>query len=670
MPLFSGILALAAVSLCCAALARRFKLDAGLLALPVIAGASLWLCLWGGVGLLRAGGWAFYLAAAALAAWLAYKRELAGAFRELLTPGFATFVLAAAFFLVVFAATQPMFTQTDEFSLWGSAAKLTKLHDMLHPAAPGNLLARTATPALMLVSYLFQFFGAGFSEWSAYFAVDALLAAAVAAVASLPRASKAGAAVAAACGFLVPYFFSAPSLGGISNIYLSFMGDLPLGFVFGATLCVYFSLRERPVAALALTALLAAFLVLTKDVGLAYGCIAVGLVCADRLFCAPKRRLPRRLKDAALALLTILPGGLAYLGWSRYVAAVTGLGKTTVGSEIHEVTQGQAMAEGVAQLLGLMEPTEKFAQVRNAMLASPFTIPVCLLGGGALALALIWLVLAAAALAAPKGERLRPVCLGVFGTLALGAFLVFHLFLYVYNFRETDAANLQDYIRYIGPYYMGFFLMALGLLARYAAAESRMAKLAGALPAAVLAGFCVLIAWRGLPTAGFWNYPRSVYSVRQDVKQRAEAVNGLLDWSDTVLLISQGDTAIRWNYYGFELNATLARGFGGFGYGHEGDYNWDTTHMNLVPPEAAGEGVPEVYSYQTVADADDLCLFLLDKKYTHILVDASDDYIADVIGPAFGCEGLPDDKPDEPVLLSIQYDGDTVRWTPVEGGAA
>ena len=669
MPLFSGILALLTISLYSAVLARCFKLDAGLLALPVIAGGSVWLCLAGMAGLLKAGGWVFYLAAAALAAWLIFKKELAGTLKELLSPGFMTFLLAAAFFLAVFAATQPMFTQTDEFSLWGSAAKLTKLQDMLHPAAPGNLLARTATPALMLVAYLFQFFGQGFSEWSAYFAIDALLAAAVAAAASLPR-SKSGTAVVAACGFLTPYFFSAPSLGGISNVYLSFMGDLTLGFVFGASLCVYFSLRQRPAAALSLTALLAAFLVLTKDVGLAYGCIVVGLVCADRLLCAPKRKIGCRLKDTLLAALTILPGGLAYLGWSRYVAAVTGLGKTTVGSEIHEVTQGQAMAEGVAQLLGFMEPTEKFAQVRNAMFASPFTIPVCLLGGGALALALIWLVLAAAALAAPKGERLRPVCLGVFGTLALGAFLIFHLFLYVYNFRETDAANLQDYIRYIGPYYMGFFLMALGLLARYAAADLRWAKLAGAVPVGVLAGFCVLIAWRGMPTAGFWNYPHSVYSVRQDVKQRAETVNGLLDWEDTVLLISQGDTAIRWNYYGFELNATLARGFGGFGYGHEGDYNWDTTHMNIVSPEAAGEGVPEVYSYQTVADADDLRLFLLDKKYTHVLVDASDDYIADVIGPAFGCEGLPDDKPDQPVLLAIEYDGDTVRWSRVEGGAA
>lgn len=138
MPLLSGILALLAISLYSAVLARRFKLDAGLLALPVIAGGAVWLCLWGMAGLLKAGGWAFYLAAAALAAWLLFKKELAETLKELLTPGFMVFLAAAALFLAVFAVTQPMFTQTDEFSLWGSAAKLTKLHGMLHPGAPAT----------------------------------------------------------------------------------------------------------------------------------------------------------------------------------------------------------------------------------------------------------------------------------------------------------------------------------------------------------------------------------------------------------------------------------------------------------------------------------------------------------------------------------------------------
>lgn len=672
MTVLSGVLALAAIGLLCAFLARCLELDPGLLALPVIGAAALWLCLGGMAGLLRPAGWLFYLGAAALAVFLAAKRELLPTLRRLLTPGFLVFFLASAFFLALFACTRPMFTQTDEFTLWGSAAKLTKLHDMLHPGAPGNLLARTAMPGMMLVTYLFQFFGQGFSEWSAYFAYDALLAAAVAALASLPRGRWPGTVVLAGCGFLLPYFFSAPTLGGPSGIYLSVMGDLPLGFVFGGMLCLYFSLRGTrfwlPVAMVT-----AGFLTSIKDMGLAYACIAAGLICADRLFCVPQTGLGRRLGRTALAgAAMLLVVGAVYLGWSRYASAVTGIGKTTVGSEIHEVSLGQAMLEGLAQLVGLAEPTEKFSQVRDAMLRSPFTIPVCLLGGGALALAFIWLVLGAAAAAGGGAEKLRPAVLAVFGTLGLLAFLVFHLFLYVYNFREADAARLQDYIRYIGPYYMGFCMMALGLLGRMASPGSRRpaARLAGLVPAGVLAGFCVLIAWRGMPTAGFWNYPQTLYGLRQEVAERAQQVNGRLGWSDTVLLISQGDNATRWNYYGFELNATLARGFGGFGYGHEGDYNWDTTHMNLVDPAQAGEGVPEVYNYQTVAGPEDLKLFLQEKRYTHVLVDQSDAYIAQVIGPAFGCEGLPADRPAQPVLLRVVYEGDEVRWQPAEGGAA
>ena len=137
------------------------------------------------------------------------------------------------------------------------------------------------------------------------------------------------------------------------------------------------------------------------------------------------------------------------------------------------------------------------------MLKSPVSVPVCLLGGGALALAAIFLVLAVVFLAQKKGEeRRRPVVLAVFGTLALVAFLVFHLFLYVFNFKDPEALQLKDYIRYIGPYYLGFFLMALGLLAVavFGGAWAKLARLAGV---GVLAVFCVLIGWRGVPAAGF-----------------------------------------------------------------------------------------------------------------------------------------------------------------------
>ena len=73
-------------------------------------------------------------------------------------------------------------------------------------------------------------------------------------------------------------------------------------------------------------------------------------------------------------------------------------------------------------------------------------------------------------------------------------------------------------------------------------------------------------------------------------------------------------------------------------------------------------------TYTTLASGSSGNAALVSCGSTHVLVDASDDYIASEIGPAFGCPGLPDDKPGEPVLLAIEYRGDTVRWTPVEGG--
>ena len=242
----------------------------------------------------------------------------------------------------------------------------------------------------------------------------------------------------------------------------------------------------------------------------------------------------------------------------------------------------------------------------------------------------------------------------------LVVFLVFHLFLYVFNFQPEEALQLKDYARYIGPYYVGVAFMLLGQLALAAKPQARLVQVG---LAAVL---CILFVWRGMPLAGFWNYPHTIYSVRDDVKSRAEQVNDLLNWEDTVLLISQGDDVTRWNYYGFDLNATLAKGFAGNGYGpqlEEGTDWWMTTHMNLVDPNSQ----QSMYAYSTLCTPEDLKRFLQDMRYDYILVDESDEYIAQVIGPAFGVNDLPDQRTDQVILLRVEYTGDTVRWVRQEG---
>lgn len=671
MVYLSGILALLAVWVLCAFLADRFRLNAALLPLPVLAGVVVWLFVCGLAGLLRLGGALVYLAAAAAFVWLAAKRRLAGAARRLAVPGFAFFAAAGLLFFVLFAATKPMFIAWDEFTFWGAACKATKLGNALHAAAPGNVQAGSYNPGMMLLVYFFQFFGKGFSEWSAFFAYDALFAAALSAVAA-PLSSKrwpTAAVLLAAC-FLLPWFFSAPGVGGISNIYVNAMGDLPLAFVFGGSMCLYISLHRRPAGAVLLAVSLG-LLTLIKDMGLAYSLIVAGLACADWLFAEGWPSFKRLAKTLGLGAALAGPVLALFWAWSNYYAAATGASKVTVGSE-EQVGYFGMLAGGLAQLLGLTERTEKFKTLAGLMAGSVTSVPVCLLGGGAAALAVIFALLAVAFAALP-GRRRRVAQFGALGLLCFGVFLLFHLFLYVYVLSEQEAYQLKDYIRYIGPYYLGWALAAAGLLALAAAegALPRATRLAGL---GFLAGVCLLVGLRGRPAAGFWNMPHTLYDERQDVAARAATVNPLLDWNDTVLLISQGDKAYRWNYYAYELNAHLGRGFGGFGYGpgveKGGTGWWDTTHMNIVNPVDAGEGRPEVYDYQTVCTAEDLRRFLLDRRYTHLLVDTSDGYFAISVAGAFGVTDLPDQRTGQVYLFEIQYEGDTVSWVPVEGGAA
>lgn len=671
MAYLSGILALAAVWVFCAFLADRFRLNAALLPLPVLAGVAVWLCLWGFAGFLRLGGWLVYLAAAGCAVWLAAGGWLVRAARQLAAPGFVFFAAAGAVFFVLFAATKPMFIAWDEFTFWGTACKATKLGNALHAAVPGNVQAGSYNPGMMLLVYFFQFFGKGFSEWSAFFAYDTLFAACISAVAApLDKKRWPTAAVLLAGCFLLPWFFSAPGLGGVSNIYCNVMGDLPLAFVFGGSMCLYISLHRRAAGGVLLAVTLG-FLTLIKDMGLAYALIVAGLACADWLFADGWPGLKRLVKTLGLGAALAGPVLALFLGWSRYYAAATGASKVTVGSE-EQVGYFGMLAQGVGQLLGLTGRTEKFEKLTGLMASSVVTVPVCLLGGGIAALAVIFGLLAVA-WAALAGSRRRVVQFAVLGSACFGVFLLFHLFLYTFVLSEQEAYQLKDYLRYIGPYYLGWALGAVGLLA-LAAEKGVLPRVSRAAGLGLLVGVCLLAGVRGRPAAGFWNMPHTLYDERRDVAARAASVNGLLDWDDTVLLISQGDRAYRWNYYAYELNARLGRGFGGFGYGPDvekgGTGWWDTTHMNLVNPVDAGEGRAEVYEYQTVCTAEDLKRFLLDRRYTHLLVDTSDAYFAISVAGAFGVTDLPAGRTDRVYLFRILYEDGEVRWEPVEGGTA
>lgn len=623
MALLSGLLVLVLVgafSLCAAAMLDR---DPALLPLPTLAAAALVLFAFGCLGLLAPGLW-LVLALLLLGAVYAGVRAGRAALKAAAgSPAFWLFLAGSAFFWVLFAVRQPMFLLWDEFTAWGAAHKLVKVMDALYVAHPYSLTANHTFPGLSLVCYLFAAFSPRFTEWGCFAALDTLLmACAAAAAAQAGRSRWPHAALVFTGGALLPLLFEVLPAGAAGTAYVNSMADMPLGFVFGGALCLYYAApRRRTGLLLALAPL--AFLGLCKDIAFAYGLIAAFVIAVDWLFCAPHRRPGRALLGAAGAfVLAALPVLAAFLGWNRYVAyadtAASAAG--SVGAE--GLSYGAVLLGGVRQLLGIGRE-EKFAELMRLMGQAFLRRRVFLAGSGLAAVLLLALLAAAAALCAKQGARRRaPVA---FAALALcfAALYAFHLILYHYNFSAQEALELKGYERYLAPYYTGWMLALLCLLGQAAAAGRRWG---GAVLGGAVLAVAVLVGWRGIPVAGFWSKADSLYTVRRDVQARAAVMNTCLGWDDRVLVLSQGDDATRWYYYKLELNGTVVNGWS---YDPETDTYGDGDFMNLT--EESGSWL---YTYTTKGGLAELTAHMEKTGCDYLLIDRSDGYLAEELGPA------------------------------------
>ncbi|MGN0983521.1 MAG: hypothetical protein ACI4OI_01650, partial [Gemmiger sp.] len=609
MTYVGGLVVLALVGVFCLALSARIGVDAALLPLPVLSAASVVLLAAGCVNRLPWGLWLCYALLAA-GTCLILVRHGAGVLRRALpSPGFWLFLGAGALFWVIFAVQQPLFTQWDEFTAWGLAPKMVKEMNALYAAEPVNLTAYHTYPGTSLVSYFFQGLSPRFTEWQCLAALDILLMACLAAATALPPGRWPHSILIFAVGALLPYFFSTLPAGTPSVAYANAMADLPMGMLFGGVLCLYFGGREQG-RWLALPAL--ALLTMTKDITFAYGLIAVFVMLVDRLLAVP-RQWPRSLGNAVVLAAPVLG---VFLLWGRYTAAVDpASAPASVGSE--GLSYGAVLTGGIRQLLGIGRE-EKFSRLMALMGQAFFSRRLCLLGSGAVAVALITAVAGAAWLCAEKGARRRVA--GVWAALAFcfAALYVFHLILYHYNFAEEEALALKDYDRYLSPYYMGWLLTMLCLLGQGLRRRLSGAALAGGTVALVAVFF-----WRGVPCAGFWTNADSLYTLRADVKRRAAAANEVLDWEDRVLVLSQGDDATRWYYYKYELTAHVVNGYGGLYWGGEDTtHRWDSDFMNLV--ESLNW---ELYDFQAVGNANSVADYMAEKGCDYLLIDRADAYL-------------------------------------------
>lgn len=654
MTLLSGLLVLALVcafSLCAGAAAG---LDPALLPLPVLAGAAVLLLAAACLGFLPAGLWLVLLLLAAGAVLCARRAGAETLKAAAGSAGLWMFAGAAALVWLVLALRQPMFTQWDEFTAWGLAPKMVKQRGALYVAAPYNLTASHTYPGTSLIAYLFMAFTPAFAEWACFAALDTLCFAGAAAAAAAVKHRWPHGALVFTLAALLPFWFSTVPAGTPSAVYASAMADVPMGFVFGGALCLYFAApRRRTGLLLALPAL--ALLAMLKDIAFAYGLIAAFVTALDMLFCAPGRPGKKLLGSLAGMVLAALPVLALFLAWGRYTAAAdpqTGAGG--VGSA--GLSYGAVLTGGLKQFFGIGRE-EKFALLMTLMGKAFFVRRVALVGGGIVTVLLAAVIAAAAAWCAPAGRRRRPVAAYAGLAFCFAALYLFHLILYHYNFAEVEALALKDYERYLMPYYLGWLLVLFCLLGQAEAGAGAPARRAGWVLAAGTAALAAVLCWRGLPVAGFWSDAGSLYTLRQDVHRRAEAANAVLDWDDRVLVLSQGDDATRWYYYKYELTATVVKGYGGIWWGDDDlSHRWDSDFMNLV--ESLNW---ELYDYKAVGSVQSLIAYMAEKDCDYLLIDRADAYLEHDFSDAFA-GGLTADMPT--TLYRFEGPGEGVCFTP------
>ena len=125
------------------------RLHSALAPLAALACVSTWFTLAGVLDVLKPAGWAGYVLCWGLGAFALSRHAKKEELKKLLTPGAVLFWALALTFAVYFALRQPMFSEFDEFSLWGTAAKLTKANDRLFPRVRvGRALDRHPKPGI------------------------------------------------------------------------------------------------------------------------------------------------------------------------------------------------------------------------------------------------------------------------------------------------------------------------------------------------------------------------------------------------------------------------------------------------------------------------------------------------------------------------------------------
>lgn len=524
--------------------------------LAAVCATGLWFTLFGCLQLLQLGGWLYYAGAIGALVFLVLQQHRK---KKLAIEGFGFWIFlgASLVFLGILWSRAPMFTTWDEFSLWGTAGKLTKLYNELYPTAPiGWAWPVTQTPATISFVYFVQFLGVGFVEWQTYLAIDLILLAVLAAcLAPLEKKDWNIAIPVAVIVFLTPFaFVHYSAIQKVSTVYLDSLADVPMGMLFGAVFACYFGSRKTGMKKMIPVWLCLAMLTLTKDIGFTLALVAVVILFTDELF--SKKETKQTLKQRLLPSFALLGQGIAvvllpFFGWSLYLQQVLAVNRFNLGG-IHNVSMIElpflAIREGLSS-----HPSEQYVYVMQGMVQRFFSWQnrITMFGSGIVVVCLLLGMVGFAALITKKAEhRRRCLLYGLFSSLGFIAYYLFVAVTYIYIFRPEQA--FESYERYVYPYYIAWFLGSLVLLS-ISAKESRWVVEGKAVVLALCIALCFRF-WQFVPLHfSVLGFHKDEFSTQREFAAYVDTITARLPEDSHTFIVSSEDDGSRWFKYCFAM---------------------------------------------------------------------------------------------------------------------
>ncbi len=466
--------------------------------------------------------------------------------------GFYSFILLSLFIIALFSIRQPLFYEWDEFSFWGTAARIVSDSNLLYTVADNNLVGVTHPPALIMISYFFNFLG-DFAPFKTYIAYDILIFSGYAAIVGCFEAKLKHFSIVSLLLLVASPFIAMNLYGRSVQVlpgYMSAYADFPMGILLATSLLVYFCNTGNRLHALLASAAGLFILTLSKEMGFAFAMLGAGIIAADFIIAGRDISLIKRIV-ASLAL--IATPVIAFSSWSMHLAAAAGVNRFEVGGE-QNLGMVELLITGVTELFFPSARSDKFTQVFNNLWIMFINGKVMLIGSGLVVFLLVTFLMASAFIfTEDRKKRLSIVIYYVMTCLGCIAYNVFLGFTYVYVFKGDDGIGLVSYERYVMPYYTAWLLASFVYTIFIFRNRPRLHFIVQ--PAIVLAT-CSLFIVSHYVTPSYYNYlnfPDSYFSPQRDTMNKVENAKQYFDSDSNIFYMHSADNGIGWfeNYYYF-----------------------------------------------------------------------------------------------------------------------